>query len=186
MDDFATPGQKNGFGLEPSPANYIEPNKRPLSSMCPVIVVDKNGNAVFIAGSAGGSKITTTVAYVIISWNIKIITCLADCMHFIGVHEAFLVERIIARCGVCEKDSSSVVANGNFPWKWFWRRNSRRFTKNGTHCHRRYVGVWIYCSYGHFKGKRIRRSRLWSTAIWQYWNILSVFKFKRNLKANIW
>lgn len=65
MDDFSTPGQKNGFGLEPSPANYIEPNKRPLSSMCPVIVVDQNNDAVFVAGSAGGSKITTTVAYVI-------------------------------------------------------------------------------------------------------------------------
>lgn len=65
MDDFATPGHKNGFGLLPSPANYIQPNKRPLSSMCPVIVVDHKNDAVFIAGSAGGSKITTTVAYVI-------------------------------------------------------------------------------------------------------------------------
>lgn len=64
MDDFSTPGKPNQFGVEPSTANYIKPGKRPLSSMCPLIVIDGNGDAVFIAGSAGGSKITTTVAYV--------------------------------------------------------------------------------------------------------------------------
>lgn len=35
-----------------------------MSSMCPSIVIDKNGDAIFIVGSAGGSQITTTVAYV--------------------------------------------------------------------------------------------------------------------------
>lgn len=64
MDDFSTPGKTNGFGLRPSPANFIAPNKRPLSSMCPVIVLDENNDVIFIAGSAGGSKITSTVAYV--------------------------------------------------------------------------------------------------------------------------
>ena len=64
MDDFSTPGQKNGFGIPPSPANYIEPKKMPMSSMCPSIILNENGDVRLLIGAAGGSKITTSVAQV--------------------------------------------------------------------------------------------------------------------------
>lgn len=44
--------------------NYIAPGKRPLSSMCPTIIVNGDGVAELIIGAAGGSKITTSVASV--------------------------------------------------------------------------------------------------------------------------
>jgi len=63
MNDFSTPGLINFYGIPSSPANYIKPGKRPMSSMCPTVFTDKNGDFVLGAGAAGGSKITLTTAY---------------------------------------------------------------------------------------------------------------------------
>lgn len=60
MNDFSIPGQSNAFGYEPSPANFIKPGKRPLSSISPTIVEYlNNGTLYFVIGSAGGSRIIT-------------------------------------------------------------------------------------------------------------------------------
>lgn len=64
MDDFSVPGHVNAYGLPASPSNYIQPGKSPVSSMCPTIILNGKGDAELIIGSAGGSKITTSVAYV--------------------------------------------------------------------------------------------------------------------------
>ena len=61
MDDFsARPGSPNVYGLIGNEANSIEPNKRPLSSMTPTIVL-KGQRPYMVIGSPGGSTIITTV-----------------------------------------------------------------------------------------------------------------------------
>jgi gamma-glutamyltranspeptidase/glutathione hydrolase len=67
MDDFAAaPGVPNAFGLIGSDANAVAPNKRPLSSMTPAIVM-KDGKVRLVVGSPGGSRIITAVLQVVLN-----------------------------------------------------------------------------------------------------------------------
>ncbi|MEJ2433814.1 MAG: gamma-glutamyltransferase, partial [Pseudolabrys sp.] len=65
LDDFtAKPGAANAYGLVGFDANLPAPNKRPLSSMTPTIVL-KDGKPFLVTGSPGGSRIITAVLQVI-------------------------------------------------------------------------------------------------------------------------
>jgi gamma-glutamyltranspeptidase/glutathione hydrolase len=67
MDDFASkPGEPNMFGLVQGEANSIAPNKRPLSSMTPTILL-KDGKLFMVVGAPGGSRIITGVMQVILN-----------------------------------------------------------------------------------------------------------------------
>ncbi|HXV73938.1 MAG TPA: gamma-glutamyltransferase, partial [Sphingomonadales bacterium] len=61
MDDFsAKPGAPNAYGLTGEEANAIQPGKRPLSSMTPVLVLE-DGTPRHVLGAPGGSLIITAV-----------------------------------------------------------------------------------------------------------------------------
>tara|TARA_B100001250_G_scaffold82023_1_gene67686 strand:+ start:1550 stop:3244 length:1695 start_codon:yes stop_codon:yes gene_type:complete len=67
MDDFSSkPGVPNVFGLVGNEANAIEPNKRPLSSMTPTIIL-KDNKPFLVIGSPGGSTIITTAMQTILN-----------------------------------------------------------------------------------------------------------------------
>lgn len=61
MDDFSIkPGVPNMYGAVGGEANAIQPGKRMLSSMCPVLVT-RNNKPYIVAGTPGGTTIPTSV-----------------------------------------------------------------------------------------------------------------------------
>ncbi|KAL1743931.1 gamma-glutamyltranspeptidase [Schizophyllum fasciatum] len=59
MEDFSVEGVSNFWGYLPTPANYIEGGKRPLSSTSPFIIEDARGRFRYAGGAAGGSRIVS-------------------------------------------------------------------------------------------------------------------------------
>jgi gamma-glutamyltranspeptidase/glutathione hydrolase len=67
MDDFAAkPGVENLFHLIQGESNAIQPGKRPVSSMCPTIVV-REGKLFLMLGAPGGSRIINGVLQVLLN-----------------------------------------------------------------------------------------------------------------------
>ena len=67
MDDFSAKlGVPNAFGLIGGEANAIAPQKRPLSSMTPTLVM-KDNKPWLVTGSPGGARIITTVLQSIVN-----------------------------------------------------------------------------------------------------------------------
>jgi gamma-glutamyltranspeptidase / glutathione hydrolase len=68
MDDFTShPGSPNMFGLIQSEKNAIAPDKRPLSSMTPTIVL-RDGKLSFVTGSPGGPTIISATMLSLLNW----------------------------------------------------------------------------------------------------------------------
>ncbi|KAI5066330.1 hypothetical protein GOP47_0018954 [Adiantum capillus-veneris] len=65
MDDFSIPTNSSG-STPPAPANFIQPYKRPLSSMAPTIVM-KNRQFLGALGGSGGTKIITATLQVFLN-----------------------------------------------------------------------------------------------------------------------
>lgn len=74
MDDTSTPGVPNAFGLNPSPYNYPQPGKRPLSSTAPTIIEYSDGSFYLSIGGSGGSRIFGSIAQVLLNldWDMDV------------------------------------------------------------------------------------------------------------------
>lgn len=67
MADFSVPNISNVFGYYPSPANYVRPNKRSMSSITPIMAEFGNGTLFAVFGASGGSRIITTVIQTVLN-----------------------------------------------------------------------------------------------------------------------
>ncbi|MBT7670386.1 MAG: gamma-glutamyltransferase [Bdellovibrionales bacterium] len=69
MDDFAAKlGESNMFGAIGGENNLVEPGKRPLSSMSPTIVTDKNDKVIMALGTPSGTRIINCVFQTILNY----------------------------------------------------------------------------------------------------------------------
>jgi gamma-glutamyltranspeptidase/glutathione hydrolase len=62
LTDFSLAPKKNGYLV----ANRVQPNKRPRSSMAPMMIFNKDNSLKLLVGSPGGSRIINYVAQTII------------------------------------------------------------------------------------------------------------------------
>jgi len=68
MDDFTTAlNQANAFGLRQSKNNRPAPGKRPLSSMSPTILLDRESDVLLVTGASGGPRIITAVVQTLLN-----------------------------------------------------------------------------------------------------------------------
>jgi gamma-glutamyltranspeptidase / glutathione hydrolase len=94
MDDFASkPGAPNLYGLVQGEANAIAPNKRPLSSMTPTIVLE-NGKLRLVLGSPGGGTIINTVLQVLLNALVFKMDIL-QAVSFPRFHHQWMPDRLI-------------------------------------------------------------------------------------------
>jgi len=83
--------------------NQIAPGKRPLSSMCPVIVLRPDGSPWFALGSPGALTIANTVMQVLVNL-IDYKMSLRDAIEFPRIHHQYLPDRVDAEPGALVLD----------------------------------------------------------------------------------
>src|SRR5689334_8640581 len=112
LDDFAAaPGVPNSFGLVGYEANEPGPNKRPLSSMTPTIVL-RNGKPVIVTGSPGGSRIITAVLQVLLN-VIDYRMTLAEAVQAPRIHHQWLPDETMVEAGVSPALMKALQARGH-------------------------------------------------------------------------
>jgi gamma-glutamyltranspeptidase/glutathione hydrolase len=117
LDDFAAaPGVPNAFGLVGYEANEPGPNKRPLSSMTPTIVLYR-GKPLIVTGSPGGSRIITAVMQVLVN-TIDHRMSIADAVHAPRIHHQWLPDEAMVEPAYPEALAKALVGRGHTVRIW--------------------------------------------------------------------
>jgi gamma-glutamyltranspeptidase/glutathione hydrolase len=99
IDDFAIHGDTgNVYGLIGNQANSLQPNKRPLSSMAPTIIVN-NGRPEIVVGASGGPRIINATFQTIL--NLLEFKLPVDAaVESARIHHQWIPDRMIVEAGI--------------------------------------------------------------------------------------
>jgi gamma-glutamyltranspeptidase / glutathione hydrolase len=112
LDDFAVkPEAPNAYGLIGYDANAPGPNKRPLSSMTPTILL-KDGKPFLVTGSPGGSRIITAVLQVIVDVVDRGLD-IARAEALPRIHNQWLPDQVFAEPGIAADVIAGLQARGD-------------------------------------------------------------------------
>ena len=112
MDDFSTKaGAINLFGAVGSTKNLVEPQKRPLSSMSPSIVM-KDGDVVLALGTPNGTRILTCVAQTILNF-IEHDLSIYDSVMALRYHHQWQPDKIWVEEGFPKETLADLKARGH-------------------------------------------------------------------------
>jgi gamma-glutamyltranspeptidase/glutathione hydrolase len=116
MDDFAAkPGTANMFGIIQGERNAVQPRKRPLSSMTPTLIFDKQNRFWFAIGSPGGPTIINTVMQVlsnVVDYNMN----LQEAIDTPRIHHQWKPDEIIYEPRGLSDDTLRALAAKGHKW----------------------------------------------------------------------
>lgn len=98
MDDFSAPKDVEPFGVDGGGPNRPRPLARPVSSMCPTIVLE-NGEPILALGGSGGQRIATGVTQVAVNrliFGLDASTSVSMPRVHVGASREMIVERDVA------------------------------------------------------------------------------------------
>lgn len=117
LDDFAAaPGVPNAFGLVGYEANEPGPDKRPLSSMTPTIVLHR-GKPLIVTGAPGGSRIITAVLQVLVN-VVDFRMSIAAAVQAPRIHHQWLPDETMVEADYPEATARALAARGHNVRVW--------------------------------------------------------------------
>lgn len=105
VDDFATKkGMPNAYGLVQGEQNFVQPGKRPLSSMTPTVVLAADGRPELVVGASGGPFIVTATYQVVRSVLADGLS-VNEAVNAPRWHHQWMPNAVMAEAGVSEVES---------------------------------------------------------------------------------
>ncbi|XP_060570735.1 glutathione hydrolase 1 proenzyme-like [Ruditapes philippinarum] len=96
--NFSLPNVNSRYNSPPLKSNLAEPLRRPLTAMCPSIVVDRKGDVKLVIGGSGATRIPTSLALITIEtllfkWGIK------EAIHYPRLHHQLYPSLLYVQLG---------------------------------------------------------------------------------------